>query len=577
MGYYSSMRLLTIRHPYVALCLASIMGFWHAWAAAGTFSLLENDPARALGEQAQHLQESQAPLTLQQAMDEFAGGRYAVASRPILSLGIGARPVWIRLAVSNPTSRPIGRRLQIENSWLDRLDVYFVKDRKIIAAHHAGDSLPFRARPQPSRFFAFDQQFAAGTTEIYLRIETADPIVVPLFLLDPQQSAQRSIAQEYSYGFLYGYLLALLAYNVLIFVGLRNRRNLLYAGFIAAFMLTNIAYTGHGYAWLWPENATLQRWIIPLLMVLYGISGLAFAQHFLDTKHHFPRVHRGVSRFCAMAAILLGCALAAGSQFLALILAFTFVSLFSLTMLFLGMLSLRAGHRYSRYFLLASIASMLGTSVTALTVWGFIPFGEWKYRAVEFGMLADATLLALALASQIRTIQMQHLIAERRASSDPLTGLDNRRAFLEKAQHRLSAAQRSQRDLSLIILDIDHFKAINDQHGHAIGDAALVAVGSVLGLSARNGDIVARWGGEEFLLLLPETRLEAALAMAERLRAAIAEIRVPARDHLISFTASFGVTHFASHHTLDSLISEADGHLYQAKHHGRNRVCHAAV
>jgi diguanylate cyclase (GGDEF)-like protein len=569
------MRLLTPRSPLLALCVACLIGFWHVLAVAGPLSLLETDPSRALGEHALQLQESRAQLSLEQAMAEFAAGRFVVARSPILSFGIGARPVWIRLSVTNPTAGPISRRFVVENSWLDRLDVYFVHGRSSVVAHHAGDSLPFNERPQQARFFAFDQEFAAGTTDIYLRIETDDPIVVPMFLLDPQQSAQRSIHQEYSYGFVYGYLLALMGYNMLMFLGLRNKRHLMYAVFIAAFVLTNIAYTGHGYAWLWPENVTLQRWVIPILMVIYGISGLAFAQSFLDTGNHFPRTHRAVSRVSALAALLLGLAIAAGSQFHALIVAFAFVSVFSCAMLFLGALSLHAGHRYSRYFLLASIASMLGTSITALTVWGFIPFSEWKYRAVEFGMLADATLLALALASQIRLIQQEHKIAEQRASSDPLTGLDNRRAFMEKAQQIMSTALRSQRDMSLIILDIDHFKAVNDQHGHVSGDAALVAVANALKLSARNGDIVARWGGEEFLLLLPETRLDAALVMAERLRTTIAEIRVPVRDAQIAFTASFGVAHNAGHRHLENLISEADNHLYQAKHSGRNRVSYA--
>lgn len=573
MSYHSNMFTLLLRRTCLLLCLAWLGAPWHALATA--FELTAAGPPHALGRHAEHLQEHGAQLTLQQAMAEFAAGRQTQATQPILSFGIGARPAWIRLTVDNARNAPLRRTLQIENAWLDRLDVYFVRGGRTLAAYRSGDTLPFGERPLPTRFFTFEQVFGPGTTDIYLRVETTDPMVVPIYLLDAHQAAERSVVQQYSYGFLYGYLLALLAYNLLIWLGLRNRRHLLYAGFIGAFVLTNIAYTGHGYIWLWPDNVALQRWIIPSLMVLYGVAGLAFARHFLDTRSHFPRTHRAVGRFSALAAALLVAAIAAGSQLLALIVAFAFVTAFSLAMLLLGLMSLRAGHRYSRYFLLASIASMLGTSITALTVWGFIPFGEWKYRAVEFGMLADATLLALALASQIRSIQLQHMVAERRASSDPLTGLHNRRALVEQAQQLVQRAQASRRDLALIILDIDHFKAINDQYGHAAGDAALVAVGGILASCARSGDIVARWGGEEFLLLLPETRLDDALVMAERLRSTLADTRVPVGDLQIAFTASFGVAHIGTHSTLDSLISEADSHLYQAKHGGRNRVCYA--
>jgi diguanylate cyclase (GGDEF)-like protein len=187
-------------------------------------------------------------------------------------------------------------------------------------------------------------------------------------------------------------------------------------------------------------------------------------------------------------------------------------------------------------------------------------------------MLVDATLLALALTYQIRSIRLEHQLAEQLAAHDPLTGLDNRRAFLEKAQQVWSTAQRNQRDLSVIILDLDHFKSINDRHGHAMGDKALIVTAGILADSARDGDIAVRWGGEEFLLLLPETKLGAALVMAERLQKLISEIRLPARDGEITFTASFGVAHKARHENLDSLIAEADSLLYRSKEEGRNRI-----
>jgi len=187
-------------------------------------------------------------------------------------------------------------------------------------------------------------------------------------------------------------------------------------------------------------------------------------------------------------------------------------------------------------------------------------------------MLVDATLLALALTYQIRSIQLEHKLAEQLAAHDPLTGLDNRRSFMEKAQPAWSTAQRNQRELSMIVLDLDHFKSINDRHGHAMGDKALVITAGILADSARDGDIVARWGGEEFLLLLPETKLEAALVMAERLQKLIAEIRLPSPDGEIMFTASFGVAHRTRHENLDSLIADADGQLYRAKEKGRNRI-----
>lgn len=566
------MSTLTIKQQFLSICIAIICGLWQSVAVADSFSLLEIQPEQALGEHAVFMRETGSPLTLDEAIGNDTTGKFTAGSKSILTFGIQSNPVWIRLSVSNPAAERLKRQLLVENSWLDHLDVYFVKDKQLVNSYSVGDSRRFKDRPILGRFFSFNHEFDVGTTNIYLRVETQDPIVVPIFLLSTEEAARRETIQGYSYGFLYGYLLALLTYNLIIFMGLRHKRHLLYAGFIAIFILTNIAYTGHGFAWLWPEHVTLQRWIIPILMVTYGVVGLAFAKHFLNTSSNFPRIHRIAGWACVLFAALLVIAIAADKQLYALLDAFVFVTFFSFMMLTLGFMSFYSGYRYARYFLYASIASMLGTCITTLSVWGFISFNDWTYRAIEFGMLVDATLLALALADQLRSIQLEWKLAEQLAARDPLTGLNNRRSFLEKAQTIWSTAQRSERDLSVIILDIDHFKSVNDCHGHAAGDAALIAIGRVLADSARDGDIVARWGGEEFLLLLSETKLEAALVMTERLRVAIAEIRLPSRDAEISFTASFGVAHMAKHATLEVLISEADRYLYQSKEKGRNSI-----
>ena len=164
--------------------------------------------------------------------------------------------------------------------------------------------------------------------------------------------------------------------------------------------------------------------------------------------------------------------------------------------------------------------------------------------------------------------------AELLARTDHLTGLNNRRAFYEIAAPIWSSGLRSNRDVSVILLDIDHFKTLNDNYGHAFGDKVLGLVASVLKASAREGDVVARWGGEEFILLLPETNLKAAMALAERLRLSISGMRIDHGRTPLSITASFGVVQRSeSCVTVDELTSRADKCLYQAKSDGRNRVC----
>jgi diguanylate cyclase (GGDEF)-like protein len=159
------------------------------------------------------------------------------------------------------------------------------------------------------------------------------------------------------------------------------------------------------------------------------------------------------------------------------------------------------------------------------------------------------------------------------ANTDSLTGLFNRRKGWEVLEYEIVRSERYRRPLSIILLDIDHFKTVNDTHGHLAGDRVLQAVANGARETIRSVDILIRWGGEEFVVLLPETDLEAALLTAERLRAAIAEIRIKVPNEELSVTASIGVTRKDENTPdLETFIARADQALYIAKYKGRNQV-----
>lgn len=162
----------------------------------------------------------------------------------------------------------------------------------------------------------------------------------------------------------------------------------------------------------------------------------------------------------------------------------------------------------------------------------------------------------------------------RRASiADHLTGIANRRAFFDAATLELERWRRAPRPLSLLLIDADHFKKVNDQHGHAAGDAVLRSIAAILTAAAREIDVVARLGGEEFVVLLPSADEVGALALAERIRVAIAGTPVHFADAEIRCTVSIGATTMAADiDGLDALIARADAALYAAKAAGRNAV-----
>lgn len=182
-------------------------------------------------------------------------------------------------------------------------------------------------------------------------------------------------------------------------------------------------------------------------------------------------------------------------------------------------------------------------------------------------VLSQAMQRSFELAYELRQAKED---AEHMASTDSLTGLTNRRAFLELATAPIHYCRRNALAVSAIVLDLDHFKQINDTRGHVAGDVAIQHAGHVIRSSLRRSDLCCRWGGEEFVMLLPGTGLEEAAAVAEKLRAAIAAFPVPMPNADIAITASLGVAEGAD--DLEALIARADAALFRAKREGRNRV-----
>ncbi len=534
--------------------------------------LLTELPTGSLGTWADLLVEDGPPLSLQEAQAGQREGLFHKGKRPVLTYGIGARPLWVHLELLNPSAKSLPMRLVAGTAWIDRLDVFLVHDNQVSASWQTGDESPNPNGLIPAVGFTFDPHFAPGRSDLYLRVETDDVLVLPIELMSEAQAISNERLLHYGYGFIYGFLMALIAYNIMLFAGLRKRSHLYYSLYLACLILLNVAYTGHGNAWLWPDQPLLQRYVILVLMVLFGCCGLLFASRFLALAEHAPRVLNLVRLSVLLGLSLLGWCIVIGNRQGAALVAFSFLSLFALYMVLLGVLTIRHGRAAGRYFLAATLCGMLGTVSTTFAAWGWLPFTPISYHAVEFGMIIEATLLALALAYQMRQQQQASLRAEHLAGLDPLTDLHNRRAFLERAGPVWSTAVRSARPLTLILLDIDHFKQVNDQHGHEAGDRALVAISQRLSQACREGDILARWGGEEFMFLLPETDLAQASAFAERVRQSIEAQRLSVKQETVVLTASFGVAERTRQTLLEELINEADLELYKAKQSGRNRV-----
>lgn len=177
------------------------------------------------------------------------------------------------------------------------------------------------------------------------------------------------------------------------------------------------------------------------------------------------------------------------------------------------------------------------------------------------------------IAAATAELRQQKEAAEALARVDMLTGLANRRAFDEAAQHEIQRAIRYGTPLALVLVDLDFFKVINDTHGHHVGDQVLVNFARILTASVRGVDLAGRWGGEEFIILMPGAELGEAVLVAERMRLTVAGAPTKVDGATCGYTASFGVAEFSARApTLDALLGRADTALYRAKDKGRNRV-----
>jgi diguanylate cyclase (GGDEF)-like protein len=376
----------------------------------------------------------------------------------------------------------------------------------------------------------------------------------------------------------FGALMAVALAALLIWFVLKDPLFILYATMFFLQALYVAYLSGQGFDWPWLSFAVPLEsfaWNVPV-----GLSGAVaclFTREIADLKHFSPRVYAIFGWFAVAFVIITAANVAKFIGLLGVVnivgnVMFVAAAVFTIIVC---VLAWRRGNRAAGWFLIAwtllegfTIAAALRFLITSS-----VGSDSLDYYGLPLSMVAGSILIALGVADRLRAQRVALSEAERRAQTDPLTGVLNRRSLIERLEAACTRAKARSLPIALLFIDLDHFKQINDTFGHQAGDACLRAIIEPIHAELRQSDVIGRYGGEEFVVILSSADAAAAALIAQRIVERVAELRVAGFDTPIKVTCSIGI---AASDTLgiwgEPLLAQADAAVYVAKRSGRNQI-----
>lgn len=536
--------------------------------------------------------------------------RWLPIDHNVPTFGYTTSQFWFRFNLKNNSPVATQRLIEVAYPVLDQLEVWVATEEGQIVHYQLGDKYPFAQRPYPHRNFVIP--IALGPqqqTSILFRIASTSAIQVPTVLWAYPRFHEQDQLSSTLLGIYYGTVLCMLIYNLFLFARLRERSGGYYLIWVSGMLLFMASLNGTAFQYLWPNATQWNDLAIAFFLAMAVMFASQFAIEFLDLKKQPGKFSRWLSHLTVAIGFsaVLSCFLFTYAYSIRYVIT---IAIGTIAINFgIAFLRMNQGYKPARFYIAAWTCVMLGGTILALNKFGLIERNLFTEHATQIGSGIEVILLSFGLADRIITerrlreaaqrdalhLQLQAnsilevRVAERTQAlkeanrrlqaislTDPLTGLRNRRYFDEKIEREAVRAKRNTAPLSLLMIDIDHFKRVNDQYGHPAGDVVLRQVASTLkSCLKRETDVAARFGGEEFCILLPNTPHEGALHVAEIIRQTIEQNRINLPDgQPINLTVSIGLSTLppALFDRTDLLLQVADTALYQAKSDGRNRV-----
>ena len=482
---------------------------------------------------------------------------------------------WVRINLDASTSR---------DTWYlflgykpDLVDLYVPSPHGGFMMQHSGIRVPYGERPvRAYGVVAFELPKGAATT-VYARIVTVEPDLT--VAIDPSTLFWK--VNEFNLLIIVAVdavLGALLVGAIALYFMSRNSIFWLYSLYIVSELLYRSNSAGVVSAYLWPHAVYSPERIGVMFDAIRIVSLTMLLRYFLDLRKH-SRVMDRLNVIVIAVAIIYGVLSLFGYPVL-LSAARQFALIYVPIWLISAIVSWRKGEAQAPLVVLAWALFMIGSYALALKQ--LIGFGRGNLttellvsHGTDIGIALQGLFLSLALSTELKQLSRARDRFEQLSVHDSLTGVGNRRLFESAVQREWLRALRSKKSISLLIIDIDHFKEYNDRYGHARGDTALCEVAKCGEEAMRGGDLFCRYGGEEFVAILPEADEEGALRVAERGRKTVIDANIPSERAPAGYvTVSIGVVTMAPDDAWSpaTLFERADQALYRAKEHGRNRI-----
>ncbi|PVY70080.1 diguanylate cyclase [Tamilnaduibacter salinus] len=603
------MKSSALHLPRLALpMLVVLLQAMPTWAATP----VPESSSQSLGGIIEVMEDPSHDLTLEQAR---RSNTWRAHAETVFNKGYGRSAWWLRWSLDNPTGTKLDRILSIDYPLLRDLRLYTRTDGESDwQQRRLGAALPFTERPLDSRYFAVPLSWEPGETRhFYLRVHSDSSLQVPLTISDPTRFNRRNATENILHGIYLGSLLAIGAYNLLLFIAIRDRNYLYYVGVVFSIAMLIATINGYTFRYLWPEAT---NWNKQAIIVFFGLAvwcAAYFTRRFLRLWKYSRWMSNlaAIIGMCGLGMVALSGIISYYNAIMTLLVITFFAIIYAV---FVAIYVWYRGQQAAIYYLLAWSFLLIGFLILVLSNGGFLPSNGLTRSAPMVGSFMEVLLLSFALAQrinierQLRFAAQQEIldaskrhnrelelrVQERTAElenanhrlnemsiTDRLTGLKNRRYLEEALCREISRANRNELPLSVVMIDLDHFKSLNDTYGHQGGDICLEHVGHILSNSIRDPDIAARYGGEEFALVLTEADSRGALKVLHRVRQALEKTRIVHEGEELVFTLSSGVASRLPDTPLtkDEMIRQADQALYRAKRQGRNQVCvyHSAL